>query len=483
MSNEFREYIIKERVGGQGYGDCYAALKKTDSIKKVYILKTLIGNKITGDNIKALQNEIKILEELNKELNSKYIPVLYDADRYNYPTKENIEKNNENIINLESIKEKKAQPYYVIDYFSRGNLYMYVTKFKDLREKNILQEKHIKLIFKKILKGVQYCHNKNICHLDLKPANIVFDKKFEPTIIDYGFSDIFNGLEIKKGSPGTDDYRCPEMIEKNEFNGFQADVFSLGAILFNLETGLAGFATSHKNDSFYKHIINKNIGYYWNIFKDLNFELSDEFKELYLKMVSPNPLNRPKINQILESEWMQKINNLNEKEKESLEMEVFNLLNSLYNLLQKENEIIIAKGYESKQFDMRSISTKMIFSNYNDLKPTKISNDTIMFNNYIIMKGYLEPIDFMNYLVDEVCVSFKKNNPFFEFSQKSLRFRVTFEIENDDEDEEIIVQIELFKYEDERYLLEFIKLEGEFSRYYNLFLEIKKIICEKILKN
>ena len=200
-------------------------------------------------------------------------------------------------------------------------------------------------------------------------------------------------------------------------------------------------------------------------------------------MVSPNPLNRPKINQILESEWMQKINNLNEKEKESLEMEVFNLLNSLYNLLQKENEIIIAKGYESKQFDMRSISTKMIFSNYNDLKPTKISNDTIIFNNYIIMKGYLEPIDFMNYLVDEVCVSFKKNNPIFEFSQKSLRFRVTFEIENDDEDEEIIVQIELFKYEDERYLLEFIKLEGEFSRYYNLFLEIKKIICEKILKN
>ena len=164
-------------------------------------------------------------------------------------------------------------------------------------------------------------------------------------------------------------------------------------------------------------------------------------------------------------------------------MEVFNLLNSLYNLLQKENEIIIAKGYESKQFDMRSISTKMIFSNYNDLKPTKISNDTIIFNNYIIMKGYLEPIDFMNYLVDEVCVSFKKNNPIFEFSQKSLRFRVTFEIENDDEDEEIIVQIELFKYEDERYLLEFIKLEGEFSRYYNLFLEIKKIICEKILKN
>ena len=65
MSNEFREYIIKERVGDQGYGDCYAAQKKTDSIKKVYILKTLIGNKITGDNIKALQNEIKILEELN----------------------------------------------------------------------------------------------------------------------------------------------------------------------------------------------------------------------------------------------------------------------------------------------------------------------------------------------------------------------------------------------------------------------------------
>ena len=164
MSKEYGEYKIWKRVGGSGFGDCFAATKKSGSDKNAYILKTLIGNNITGDKIKTLQNEIYILDQLNQDLDPKYmpyIPVLYACDKYNYQIEENIEENDNKNIIIENKNEKKARPYFVIDYFSRGNLFMYVTKFEVLREKDILQEKHIKLIFKKILLGVQYCHNKN----------------------------------------------------------------------------------------------------------------------------------------------------------------------------------------------------------------------------------------------------------------------------------------------------------------------------------
>ena len=485
MSKEYGEYKIWKRVGGSGFGDCFAATKKSGSDKNAYILKTLIGNNITGDKIKTLQNEIYILDQLNQDLDPKYmpyIPVLYACDKYNYQIEENIEENDNKNIIIENKNEKKARPYFVIDYFSRGNLFMYVTKFEVLREKDILQEKHIKLIFKKILLGVQYCHNKNICHLDLKPANIVFDKNFNPIIIDYGLSNIFNGAEIKKGSPGTRNYKCPEMREKNEYNGFQADVFSLGAILFNLGTARPGFGTSRKDDPLYKFIIANDSKNYWNNFK-LKFELSGEFKELYEQMVSHNPSKRPTINQILNSKWMKEKNDL--KEKENLENEVKGIFNSLYKELREENEIKIAEELELYGFNTRGFENNNTkFNNY-DLKPIKIPDDTINFNNYIIIKGYLNPINFMNNLVNKIENKFKKNFPNTIILDKNLGFEVTFEIENDDEDEdeEITMQMELFKYEDEKYLLEFIRIKGEFSHYYNKFLDIKKIIREEIFNN
>ena len=67
----------------------------------------------------------------------------------------------------------------------------------------------------------------------------------------------------------------------------------------------------------------------------------------------------------------------------------------------------------------------------------------------------------MNNLVNKIENKFKKNFPNTVISDENLRFEVTFEIENDDEgeDEEITMQMELFKYEDEKYLLEFIRIK------------------------
>ena len=158
---------------------------------------------------------------------------------------------------------------------------------------------------------------------------------------------------------------------------------------------------------------------------------------------------------------------------------------SLYKELREENEIKIAEELELYGFNTRGFENNNTkFNNY-DLKPIKIPDDTINFNNYIIIKGYLNPIDFMNNLVNKIENKFKKNFPNTVISDENLRFEVTFEIENDDEgeDEEITMQMELFKYEDEKYLLEFIRIKGEFSHYYNKFLDIKKIIREEIFNN
>ena len=50
------------------------------------------------------------------------------------------------------------------------------------------QERHAKLIFKKILNGIQAIHNANYCHRNISLSNIIFDHNYNPKIYSFDFS-------------------------------------------------------------------------------------------------------------------------------------------------------------------------------------------------------------------------------------------------------------------------------------------------------
>ena len=131
MKTKYGEYTILSTCGSGGCGKVFVVKLKGDDKKEAFILKTLREDKITPTKIKDLQNEIDILKELNKVPSySKYIPKLYAYDKTNYQDEEEKKANdNNNIIINENIKEEdnkiRERPYYVIDLFSKGNLYYY----------------------------------------------------------------------------------------------------------------------------------------------------------------------------------------------------------------------------------------------------------------------------------------------------------------------------------------------------------------------
>ena len=491
---EYGDYKILKPVGKGGCGSVFAAINKSNNNnKKAYILKTLNEKKLTKNNIKHLQDEIDILEELNNPPRNEYIPVLYASDKNNYlQEKSNIEDNNRNVINIETKKDDdliKARPYYVIDFYSCGNLFYYLEKTQ-----NGFSEKHAKVLFKKIVSAIQFCHQRNICHLDIKPVNIVFGIDFEPIIIDFGFSQKFEGSEPLEGNKGTKGYKCPEMIENHEFRPVEADIFSLGVVLFNLVTGKPGFFTSNKDDRFYKFIYQKNYENYWKALKEFIKGVSQEFKNLYIQMVSYTSFERPTIAQILASEWMREINDLNEKEKIELENEVKDELKKIYKEIQNDNvEIKVAKEIKGLGLSTRTggDNSKKTFPKNSNLKPKNIDNDTIIFNHHIIINGAINEISFMNSFVNEINKKYE-GRIYISASINKLKFSVSFETNDDDDentdddDEEennCSMYIELFKYKDGRYLIEFLRTSGEIPDYYKNFLELRKIICEKLLQN
>ena len=471
MSSQFGKFKVDDEVGSGGFGKIYSVLKDGD--KNAYILKTLREDCINTNNIKSLQKEIDILVELNKEPKCDYIPNLYGFE------KENIDKTNSD----------EFRPYYVIDFISKGNLFYYLE-----RDNCKLPERYAKLLFKKIVKGIEFCHNRNICHLDIKPLNIIFDKQFNPIIIDFGLSDLIknekNEVIIYKGNKGTREYKCPEMWDKFRYKGVESDIFSLGVILFNLMTGKIGFPTSKKSDRYYQLIINNNGNYesYWNKIKtQISKEFTKEFKELYLKMVAFNPSERPSIEDILNSKWLKEINNLYEEEENKLETEVQKYLEELYNDIINENkkEIQIAVELKEKGYNTRSGDDETQYFN-NNLKPKKISDNRLNINHHLIINGLLSGVDFMNSLVKEITKEFE-DKILCDVSKESLKIQLLFEKdeknEEDEADEEMdncIINLELFECENGKYLLNFLRTRGEFSDYYQNFKKIKKLIIEKL---
>jgi serine/threonine protein kinase len=101
----------------------------------------------------------------------------------------------------------------------------------------------------KVVQAVQYAHGHGILHRDLKPGNILLDGRGEPLVSDFGLakwldttSDVTRTLTIF-GTPG---YIAPEQAKRSAAKLTPAaDVYSLGAILFDLFTGRPPFLGEH----------------------------------------------------------------------------------------------------------------------------------------------------------------------------------------------------------------------------------------------
>ena len=475
------KYIILKKLFENRFKKSYLAEKINDNYNLKY--EVIVLNQECGydfeKNCKLFNNEIEVLKKLSIERN-KYITSLVDYGE-GFITKD-CEDNN----------DKKSVPYYVIDYYPKKPLFQYLTK-----KENGFGENLAKIVFKKILERVKHIHEKNICLLDINVDNILLKENYEPVITNFCFATKIrdqNGNIIKiKEKKKIHPYSPPEMLEK-EFYGDKVDVFNLGIILFNLLTNRNGFTSTKPTDKLYNFIKEQNYNLYWVLiyaeFNKLNkpLELSEEFKDLYIKMVAYKPEDRPSIDKILNHTWMKNANNF-------YDSELFHELMMLDDKLKSDNEILesgLNTQYVDYNFRTRSFydDTSHYF-NY-EMVPKKININDLCANNYVLIKGYMRPAEFMNNFVG--VISKNDKNCFVEVSKKKLKFQLIFEnetyensVEDNEENDEDEIEIEdciiLIKlYEDEKgnHLISFTKKEGELKEYYNKFVLIKNIIRDLV---
>src|SRR5438477_1288663 len=93
-----------------------------------------------------------------------------------------------------------------------------------------------------VLQGLAFAHKRGIVHRDIKPANIRVDEDGNARIMDFGVAHLASSEMTRTGVViGTPSYMAPEQILGGKV-GPEADIFSVGAVLYELLTGTRPFA-------------------------------------------------------------------------------------------------------------------------------------------------------------------------------------------------------------------------------------------------
>ena len=458
------KYSIDKYLSYGAEGEVYLVTEKKTNIK--------YAAKISFSNKKYLDNEIEILKIL-KEKECKNILNIINSGR--------------GIIQIAG-QESKIRQYLILELAPNRDLGEYI-----FLEKKGFGEYFSKVIFYQIVKCIKSIHDLNYCHKDIKIDNILLDEKFNPKINDFGFAKKYsNSLDEYIG---TESHKAPEILEKKPYDGFKVDIFSLGVTLIHLTTCSLGFRQATINEKYYQYIYKKDLASYWNLENFKKLELSDDFKDLYIGMVSYEPDERYSLDTILEHKWFGKIRTMNDEELEKYKDEIGlkkEFENRLDKILKSKSSQYKAKDKKKDKINpSKGLPVEKNSHFEKDAKADYIKINKFM-NYYIDIEGNLKPVNFMDSLFDKIVDKFKDDKYYkcYIKADKKLKLKLTFEQkENEDEDEEekdeneledeLIMEIILYK-TPKGYLLRFIKEKMNKRDFIEKYVTISKLVKELV---
>lgn len=139
---------------------------------------------------------------------------------------------------------------FVMEYCPGGELFYHLRRIKRMNEEMA------RFYFVQICLGIDYLHKRHIIYRDIKPENILLDIEGNIRIGDFGLSKPDMNISGRAYSfCGSPEYMAPEMLLKTGHT-YTVDFYCLGALLYELITGLPPFYT-HNTNEIYKRILNE----------------------------------------------------------------------------------------------------------------------------------------------------------------------------------------------------------------------------------
>jgi serine/threonine-protein kinase len=151
-----------------------------------------------------------------------------------------------NIIQIYEVGQHRGLPYFSLEFVDGGSLAEKV-------HRQAQPPRNAAHMIETLARAMDYAHQRGIIHRDLKPANVLLTANGIPKITDFGLAKKLEGdsSQTKSGTLlGTPSYMAPEQARGEIHNiGPLADVYALGAMLYELLTGRPPFQAATPMDT------------------------------------------------------------------------------------------------------------------------------------------------------------------------------------------------------------------------------------------
>lgn len=154
-----------------------------------------------------------------------------------------------NIVPLYETGEHEGQHYFSMKLLEGGNLGEWIAcRQRDRAGTGTTAPAQLREAMRLLItiaRAVHHAHQRGILHRDLKPSNILLDQQGEPHVADFGLAKVLgrdSGITITESALGSPNYMSPEQASGHPTQlTVAADVYGLGAILYELLTGQPPF--------------------------------------------------------------------------------------------------------------------------------------------------------------------------------------------------------------------------------------------------
>ncbi len=149
-----------------------------------------------------------------------------------------------NIVQIFETGEAAGLPYFALEYVDGPTLARRIARSPQ-------DPAYAAAVAAQLARAVQYAHDRGVVHRDLKPANVLLTADGTAKVTDFGLAkfDEDSGQTQSGQVLGTPNYMAPEQAEGRTDVGPAADVWALGAVLYDLLTGRPPFAGSSVVDT------------------------------------------------------------------------------------------------------------------------------------------------------------------------------------------------------------------------------------------
>uniref|UniRef100_A0A4W6BRQ8 Maternal embryonic leucine zipper kinase n=1 Tax=Lates calcarifer TaxID=8187 RepID=A0A4W6BRQ8_LATCA len=258
----FLYYEVYETIGSGGFAKVKLG-RHIQTGEKVAI--KIMNKKDLGDDLPRVKVEIEAMKNLSHQ----------------------------HICRLYQVIETSTQIFMVLEYCVGGELFDYIIA------KDRLSEEETRVFFRQIVSAMAYVHSQGYAHRDLKPENLLIDEDHNLKLIDFGLCAKPKGglgyeLMTCCGSPA---YAAPELIQGKAYIGSEADVWSMGVLLFALLCGYLPFDDDNCMVLYRKITRGKYDNPRW---------LSPGSVLLLNQMMQVDPKRRLTVRQLLDHPWVMK---------------------------------------------------------------------------------------------------------------------------------------------------------------------------------